>query len=62
MSGDACSAWCGYCGRCTHGVRPNAICSGCGEEFYKGADDEGSLCDRCCDERDADSERENLHK
>jgi len=39
----------------------NAICPQCGSEFYKGRDDVGTLCDRCCAERDlfaAEDERE----
>ena len=34
-------------------LRPNATCAQCGEDFQRGRDDIGPLCDRCCDERDA---------
>ncbi len=42
-----------------HGPYPkaNAICP-CGREFVKGAEDTGSLCDRCCDERDIERIRQ----
>jgi hypothetical protein len=53
MEGDARSSGCGYCGRCDAGPRANARCSDCGDDFYKGRDDIGSLCDACCDQRDA---------
>lgn len=52
MSGDACSAWCGWCGGCTGGRAFNAVCSECLNEFAKGRDDVGSLCDACCRRRD----------
>lgn len=48
-----CSSWCGYCGRCEDGRRANASCSACGTEFCIEHDSTGSLCDRCCDDRDA---------
>jgi hypothetical protein len=51
--GDACSSACGWCGRCTNGQRPNCRCPQCGDEFWKGRDDVGDLCDACCAERDA---------
>jgi len=35
------------------GPRGNASCSDCGEDFFKGQGDVGSLCDACCDQRDA---------
>lgn len=52
MNGDACSNWCGWCGRCTSGVPFNATCERCGDDFVKGRDDIGNLCDHCCSERD----------
>lgn len=55
MSGEACSAGCGYCGRCSGGPRCNATCPDCGEPCWIGRDDTGSLCDACCDRRDAHS-------
>ena len=51
--GDACSSWCGYCGRCSSGPRANAECSDCQAPFWKGRDDVGNLCDDCCTARDA---------
>lgn len=54
--GDACSSGCGYCGRCDRGPAANASCSDCGDLFVKGYDDVGSLCDVCCDQRDAHTE------
>jgi hypothetical protein len=49
----ACSPNCGWCGACTSGPRPNATCSECRADFWKGRDDVGDLCDDCCDRRDA---------
>ncbi len=33
--------------------RPNAECSDCGEGFIRAAIDQRTLCDACCDRRDA---------
>ena len=33
--------------------QPNASCADCGAAFVKGREDIGSLCDACCDARDA---------
>lgn len=51
--GNACSPACGFCGMCNDEPRGNATCTDCGEDFWKGRDDVGGLCDRCCDLRDA---------
>jgi hypothetical protein len=50
---NVCSAGCGYCGRCEDGPRCNATCPECGQAFVIEYDSTGSLCDRCCDARDA---------
>ncbi len=34
--------------------KPNATCDHCGDEFSRDRDDTGTLCDRCCDQRDFD--------
>jgi len=39
--------------------RPNATCPRCGDDFLKGRDDIGDLCDRCCADRDAAIETPN---
>jgi hypothetical protein len=57
QEGDVCSSWCGYCGACSSGPAPNAVCPACDTEFYKGRDDVGDLCDSCCSLRDALQER-----
>lgn len=36
--------------------RVNATCPQCGTDYWRGRDDDGFLCDRCCQERDADAE------
>lgn len=50
---NCCNADCGWCGACTSGPRLNATCSDCHEDFHKGRDDVGNLCDACCARRDA---------
>lgn len=44
-----------YDGDYGHGVPPNAICRQCRRDFYTARDDDGSLCNACCDRRDADA-------
>ena len=51
--GSACSESCGWCGACSEGPSDNATCARCGEDYWKGRDDVGSLCDACCALRDA---------
>ncbi len=58
--GAACSANCGFCGRCARGPRANATCSDCQAPFFKGREDFGSLCDACCDRRDAHADAQEL--
>jgi hypothetical protein len=53
VSGDACGSECAFCGRCEAGERPNATCHDCGIAFSRAAADVGTLCDACCDQRDA---------
>lgn len=36
--------------------RTNATCPQCGVDYWRAITDDGFLCDRCCQERDADAE------
>lgn len=47
MEGDACGAWCGGCGRCTHGTPTNAVCRVCGEGYVRDAGYLGYACEQC---------------
>lgn len=60
--GDGCCTWanCGMCGRCSSGYQANATCPQCGQDFWKGREDVGDLCDACCVERDARQDQRRL--
>jgi hypothetical protein len=51
MDGDACGTACGYCGRCSN-EPDGAICSDCGESFYRSEFDSCVWCGPCAQRRD----------
>lgn len=53
-TGDVCGPACGYCGRCTSGIRRAiyATCADCGEAFVLDHFEPGAICNDCCDKRD----------
>jgi hypothetical protein len=48
----ACSAGCGYCGRCASGAPSTVLCTDCGQTCVNGPDETGALCEECCEDRD----------